>query len=166
MLSDSSGAILDLMPATGARGSDDGIGRSRSHRGEEDQLTDLHRNIEMFSLVTKRTGHAAAPRGNDLNLVVNGQFQSLYGGGERRQSLLVAMPVKLDMAGFLGKPSRGMRPLSASAAINSSTKSAFLARPTAAPTRRSGTKSGLVPESPVSRKVRYPPEALRNSLRP
>src|SRR4029077_606328 len=103
MLSDSSGAILDLMPATGARGSDDGIGRSRSHRGEEDQLTDLHRNIEMFSLVTKRTGHAAAPRGNDLNLVVNGQFQSLYGGGERRQSLLVAMPVKLDMAGFLVK---------------------------------------------------------------
>src|SRR5687768_6870733 len=74
-----SGAVLDLMPAAGARSGYDHIVRQLPHGGKENKLPDLHRHIVVFPFITEGSRHAAAARRDDVYLVVAKARQYLLG---------------------------------------------------------------------------------------
>ena len=57
----------------------------------------------MLLFISKGSRHPAAAGGDNLNFVIDWQFQSLDRRRERRQRLLMAVAVQFDMPGLLSE---------------------------------------------------------------
>ena len=61
-------AVVNLLAAGDASGSDQRVVRRRTNGRKQAHLTDLHRQIIMFTFETERTGHATAARIEHVHL--------------------------------------------------------------------------------------------------
>src|SRR5690606_7639519 len=98
-------AIFDLVAATGAGRGYEHFRWRVSHRREQHQFANVHRDFIMFFLIAERACHTAAPRGDDGDFVTRRERQYFRGIIYQVECLLVAMSVELYLARGTGKRS-------------------------------------------------------------
>src|SRR6516165_9723519 len=94
----SRGAILDLVPAGGAVGDDEGRAISAANRGQKRQLGDLNGGIIGVGAIAKGACHATAAGLDDLDSEIGNKAQRLLDRLERAEGFLMAVAVHQHFA--------------------------------------------------------------------
>src|SRR5690242_21503154 len=84
------------MPAANTGSCYQNIFRLLSNSRKQHQLSYLHRELEMFFLVTKRPGHTTTTRRDQVDFVATKLCQYLLHGRKRRQRFLLTVAMKLN----------------------------------------------------------------------
>ncbi len=90
-------AVADLVPARGAVGDDEGVGR-RPHRRQQAQLPHAQGHVGGFRLVAEGAGHAAAARLDRVHRQVRDEPNDPLHRRQRAEALLVAVAVQHRLA--------------------------------------------------------------------
>ena len=88
------GAVVNLMPARGAVGDDDGVVGRLAYGGQQRQLAHGARHLDRIGVVAEGAGHAAAARLDFLDLKAGNEFQRRLDRRHRIEGFLMAMAVQ------------------------------------------------------------------------